>query len=306
MSVGRRYRVCHTDAWGPRTPSLTESRRPSLAPARPARRSGTGIVGDVPDQPPQNPPPVQWLRVRYGKRGRARFSSHRDFGRAFERAVLRSRLPVAYSSGFNPHPRISYANASPTGAATQAEYLEIGLTDHLDPGDVRDALDTALPDGFDILDVVVAGPDALADRLEAAQWEIRLSGLAYPDVEAAAAAFMACDSVEVDRRTKRGVRRLDVRAATVTLDVRRGGPGDVDARISDPCAILEVVVRQGTPSVRPDDILVGLREVAGLEAPMPPLAMRLAQGPWDPLAGRVVDPLTADRDAGPHRAATAE
>ena len=69
---------------------------------------------------------MQRLRIRYAKRGRLRFTSHRDFSRAFERAIFRARIPMAYSSGFNPHPRISYAGASPTGSASEAEYLEIG------------------------------------------------------------------------------------------------------------------------------------------------------------------------------------
>src|SRR5215204_3004913 len=100
--------------------------------------------------PPQQPPPVQRLRVRYAKRGRLRFTSHRDFSRAFERAVFRARIPMAYSSGFNPHPRISYAGASPTGAASEAEYLEIGLSEQVDPEDVRRQLDASLPEGLDL------------------------------------------------------------------------------------------------------------------------------------------------------------
>ena len=54
-------------------------------------------------------------------------------------------VPMAYSSGFSPHPRISYANAAPTGAASEAEYLEIGLTVACDPEQVRGDLDAALP-----------------------------------------------------------------------------------------------------------------------------------------------------------------
>ena len=56
--------------------------------------------------------------MRYAKRGRARFASHRDIGRALERALRRAGVPMAFTSGFLPHPRISYAGASPTGAAT--------------------------------------------------------------------------------------------------------------------------------------------------------------------------------------------
>ena len=88
------------------------------------------------NQPEQQAPPVQRLRVRYAKRGRLRFTSHRDFSRAFERAVFRARIPMAYSSGFNPHPRISYAGAAPTGSASEAEYLEIALAQVVDPDPV--------------------------------------------------------------------------------------------------------------------------------------------------------------------------
>ena len=70
----------------------------------------------------------QRLRLRYAKRGRLRFSSHRDFQRAFERALRRAGVPMAYSQGFNPHPRVSYANSAPTGTASEAEYVEIAVT----------------------------------------------------------------------------------------------------------------------------------------------------------------------------------
>ena len=57
-----------------------------------------------------------------------RFASHRDIARAIERGVRRAGLPVAYSAGFSPHPKISYSGGAPTGAASEAEYLEISLT----------------------------------------------------------------------------------------------------------------------------------------------------------------------------------
>ena len=120
-------------------------------------------------QPEQQAPPVQRLRVRYAKRGRARFTSHRDFSRAFERALRRAGVPMAYSSGFSPHPRISYANASPTGAASEAEYLEIGLTRPVDPGELATMLDAALPDGLDVLpDIEAAEAQAALGRVAAA------------------------------------------------------------------------------------------------------------------------------------------
>ncbi|MBA2697340.1 MAG: DUF2344 domain-containing protein [Nocardioidaceae bacterium] len=247
----------------------------------------------MPEQPPQQPPPVQKLRVRYAKRGRLRFTSHRDFGRAFERAVRRAGLPMAYSSGFHPHPRISYANASPTGAATEAEYLEISVAEICDPADILQRLDASLPAGLDVLDVVEAGPGSLADRLEASRWQIALSGVETTTAKDAVARFVAQPAIEVERMTKRGLRAFDCRAAVVTMVARAGEVGGRE------CAILDVVIRHGTPAVRPDDILAGLQEIAGLVAPVPPLQTRIAQGPLDAETAGVGDPLGPDRDAQP-------
>ncbi len=205
--------------------------------------------------------------------------------------MSRARLPIAYSSGFNPHPRISYANASPTGAASEAEYLEIGVTRACDPDLVRRDLDEALPDGLDILDVVIAGSGGLADRLEAGQWTIALPQTPVDAADRAVRAFLATASVEVERMTKKGVRTFDCRAAVVSLSARSGRPDEQE------CAILDVVVRHGTPAVRPDDILAGLREIDGLVAPVPPLQTRIAQGPLDEETGLVGDPFGHDRDA---------
>src|SRR5689334_11770019 len=122
------------------------------------------------EQPEQQAPPVQRLRIRYAKRGRLRFTSHRDFSRAFERAVFRAQIPMAYSSGFNPHPRISYAGAAPTGSASEAEYVEIALREIVDPEGVRTLLEEALPDGLDVLTIVESKGGSLSDRLEASRW----------------------------------------------------------------------------------------------------------------------------------------
>src|SRR6476661_4809197 len=107
----------------------------------------------TPSGPPP-PPVVARLRIRYAKRGRLRFVSHRDFARAFERSLRRAGIPMAYSAGFHPHPKISYVGAAPTGVASEAEYLEIALAEYRDPAELAAALDAALPPGLDILQAV--------------------------------------------------------------------------------------------------------------------------------------------------------
>lgn len=243
-------------------------------------------------QPPeQQAPPVQRLRLRYTKRGRLRFTSHRDFSRAFERAVFRARVPMAYSSGFNPHPRISYAGAAPTGSASEAEYLEIALAQVVDPAAIHALLDEALPDGLDVVEVVDAAELAggsLADLLTASRWRIDVTA-SPDDARAAVTAFLAEESVVVERMTKKGVREFDCRAAVVSLAVPEpdtAPEGDVGAGTR-----LDLVLRHGVPSVRPDDVLTGLTRTTGLEVGPAPLLTRLEQGPLVEADGTVGDPF---------------
>jgi radical SAM-linked protein len=222
-----------------------------------------------------------------------RFSSHRDFQRAFERALRRAGVPMAYSAGFSPHPKISYAGAASTGAASEAEYVEIGVLEVLDPDRVRLALDAALPPGLDVLEVVVAGPGQLAERLQASAWEIRLEGVDQAVAAAAVRTFLAAETVEVERMMKSGLRRFDARAAVLSLTVQERG----DRSSGGPCAILHLVVRHEIPSVRPDDVLTALRLEADLVPPSPPVVTRRAQGPLDEETVSVSDPLAPDRTA---------
>ena len=240
-----------------------------------------------PEGPPP-PPTVQKLRIRYAKRGRLRFASHRDLARALERALRRAQVPMAFSAGFTPHPKISYVGAAPTGAASEAEYLEIGLAERRDPEQVRAALDASLPDEIAVLECVEAaeGSGSLADRMEATTWRIELPGVEPAALERALAAFLARDSVEVPRRTKNGLRDIDARAAVTSAST--GAEAG--------CAILKAVVRQVTPAVRPDDVLAALAAVADLRPPLPPRAVREAQGRLDD-DGTVADPLGPDRAA---------
>ena len=185
---------------------------------------------------------------------------------------------MAYSSGFSPHPRISYANASPTGSASEAEYVEIGLAERRDPEQIRVALDDALPVGLDIVAVQVAPGDTLADLLAVSQWRIDVVGVDADIAVRAIETFLAQDSVEVSRMTKSGLRTFDARGAVLQLSYQ---PGRLIATIA-----------HQVPLVRPDDLLSALTEVEPDWRPThPPLLTRLSQGRIDPSTGKLVPPL---------------
>lgn len=227
---------------------------------------------------------------------------------------------MAYSAGFTPHPKVSYANAAATGTGSEAEYLEIALTEARDPDKLRELLDESLPTGLDIVDAVEARTSGLADRLTASVWELRLEGVAPEDARRAVDIFNAAETVEVQRLAKNGMRTFDARGAVAGLEAFEAGAGTsvethspqpaasvgstgaagaapLTGPTDQPCAILRLVVRHVTPAVRPDDVLSGLRAVADLAPPVPAGVTRLAQGLFDEETGTVTDPLAPDREA---------
>lgn len=241
-------------------------------------------------------PVVQRVRLQYAKRGPLKFSSHRDFQRAFERAVRRIGVPMAYSAGFNPHPKISYANAAPTGTASEAEYVEIGLASEVDTEKLLAALQQAMPRGLDMIDAVTARTSDFAERLEASVWRIALPSVSTETIEEAVAAFMERSDVQVSRMTKNGLRTFDTRQAVLEIAVE----GSETTESGLICAILRLVVRHLTPAVRPDDVLSGLSQVADLVFEVAPRITRIAQGPLTESGNAVSDPLGPDRHTVDH------
>ncbi|HWG13935.1 MAG TPA: TIGR03936 family radical SAM-associated protein [Streptosporangiaceae bacterium] len=240
---------------------------------------------------PAPAPAVQQLLVRYAKRGRMRFASHRDVGRAFERAVRQAGLPMAHSAGFSPHPKISYASGTPTGVSSEAEYLTLSLTAATDPAGMRSVLDSALPDGIDVIEVVEDSGGSLNGRLMVSEWLVELPGVAPDAATAAARAFLDASEVPVERLTNKGIRRFDARAAVLTLDVSpRAG-----AELDHACAIIRMVVRHTEPAVRPEDVLNGLLPGGTAALASAPAVTRVAQGVLGPQAGgrEVVAPVPA-------------
>ena len=102
------------------------------------------------------------VRLRFTKRGKIRFTSHRDTARVWERTVRRAQLPIAYSQGFSPHAKLSFGLALSTGFESDAEYLDIELdparADQVDIGALPSMLSVLLPDGMTATAVAVLPP----------------------------------------------------------------------------------------------------------------------------------------------------
>lgn len=227
-------------------------------------------------QPVQLPPPVQRIRLQYTKLDAARYASHRDLSRALERALRRAQVPMAFSSGFSRHPRISYAGAAPTGTGSTAEYVELGLASIVDPGLLMEALNEVTPPGVRVVRAVEASSVKLPQLLQASVWTIELPGLSADQI-ARVVEVARAPGLSTVRPGKKGDREVDVSAALVQVEGREQG--------------IEVVLRHTEPLVRPEDLCHALAErLPEVMGQVPaPRATRSAQGPL--VDGKVADPL---------------
>jgi radical SAM-linked protein len=104
------------------------------------------------------------VRVRFTKRGKVRFISHRDVARTFERAFRVEQLPLAFTQGFVPRPKVSFGLALSVGHESDAEYLDLQLAEEVPLESLARGVSDALPEGMD-----VTGVAALSDRAPALQ-----------------------------------------------------------------------------------------------------------------------------------------
>jgi radical SAM-linked protein len=98
---------------------------------------------------------MQQIEVKYTKGEAVRFLSHRDLMRAFQRAVRRADLPMAYSQGFNPHMKISWGQALKVGATSAGETAKLHIDGWIKPRELQERLNRELPPGIEIIEAFV-------------------------------------------------------------------------------------------------------------------------------------------------------
>ena len=175
------------------------------------------------------------LRVRFTKTGKIRWISHRDLARIWERAIRRARLPVAYSVGFSPRPKLHFGLALSTGHESLAEFLEIDLDAEVGPLPATDAaglaaiadhLSSALPVGIETtaVSVVEGTQDSLQQAVTSCSWSVEIRGVQPSEVAEAIEAAMAAEALSITRQRKGKDVTDDVRPYLLELTVV--GPTD--------------------------------------------------------------------------------
>ena len=168
------------------------------------------------------------VRVRFAKLGKIRWTSHRDLARMWERAFRRVELPLAYTEGFSPRPKVSFGLALPTGYESVAEYLDIELDPSraagLDVSALPAQLSAALPAGVDVTAAALidAKAPSLQHEVTSCDWEADVA--ATPDVRLRESVdeVLAATSRVVTRERKGQRVEEDVRPAILSITVLDG------------------------------------------------------------------------------------
>jgi len=212
--------------------------------------------------PPRAAPGREQIRLRYRKLGKIRFTSHRDVARMWERALRRSRLPVAWSEGFSPHPLLSFGLALPTGCESRAEYLDVRLEPGAGPpalsSQLPSTLSDLLPDGIEVeaAGAVPDGAGSLQQDVTSCNWELEVLGVAAQELATRIEQLLDAPSVVIRRERKGRPVEDDLRPAVLAL-----APIESAARPpsrGDAALPLRAELATHPRGVRPGELLEGL------------------------------------------------
>jgi radical SAM-linked protein len=163
---------------------------------------------------------MQRLRLKFSRGREVKYISHLDLMRFWERALRRAELPLAYSEGFTPHPRISIAAPLPLGVTSEAELMDVFLTRRVSPNFFFRAISAQLPHGIDVTRVeeVLLGAPSLQSQIRYAEYRVEVETEMKPaEVEAALRSLLQTKHLPWQHSRDTEVRRYDLRALIDSL-----------------------------------------------------------------------------------------
>ena len=204
------------------------------------------------------------IRMQFRKTREGRFLSHLDLMHTWERVIRRSRLPLAFSQGFNPHPKINFASACAVGTTSDGEYMDMELTEDMPLTQVKAALDQAMPPAFEVtaLKVVQGKTPSLMSIITRARYQLWLEFVAevtLAQLDDAVEQFWNREEVIVYRYKKNSKDKKPVNIRPGVYQIELGADGNH--------AALQILVQSGNEgNVRPEEVAYGL-----MSAGMPPV-----------------------------------
>ena len=149
------------------------------------------------------------VRAVFEKTGRAKYISHLDLNRCMLRIFRRSKLPVWYTEGFNPHPYFSFALALALGFESDCEILDFTLIEELPFDEVRDKMNAVMPEGMRISSVRPQGRKIT--EIAKAEYELILSSADHVKLGEAVDVLMSQPEILIEKKTNKGIKSVDLK-----------------------------------------------------------------------------------------------
>ncbi len=160
------------------------------------------------------------LRATFKKTGRAKYISHLDLNRCMLRIFRRSKLPVWYTEGFNPHPYYSFALALSLGFESECEIMDFNITDDNMPLSViKDRLNEVMPEGMGIVDI--APQKNKITVIAKAEYEFDLKTDDVDGIFEAVGKLLAADEILIEKKTKKGIKTVDLKPDTEIVSLEK-------------------------------------------------------------------------------------
>ncbi|MBQ3140031.1 MAG: DUF2344 domain-containing protein [Ruminococcus sp.] len=160
------------------------------------------------------------LRATFKKTGRAKYISHLDLNRCMLRIFRRSKLPVWYTEGFNPHPYYSFALALSLGFESECEIMDFNITDDNMPLSViKDRLNEVMPEGMGIVDI--APQKNKITVIAKAEYEFDLKTDDVDGIFEAVEKLLAADEILIEKKTKKGIKTVDLKPDTEIVSLEK-------------------------------------------------------------------------------------
>lgn len=149
------------------------------------------------------------VRATFEKCGRAKYISHLDLNRCMLRTFRRSRLPIWYTEGFNPHPYYSFALALSLGFESSCEILDFNLNEDISFDEIRDKLNAVMPEGMRI--IKVAEQKQKITAIAKAEYSFSLISGDTERLFDAVQELIASPEINIEKKTKKGIKTVDIK-----------------------------------------------------------------------------------------------
>lgn len=207
-------------------------------------------------------------RALFEKVGSARFISHLDLMRLFQRAFKRAGLPLTHTQGFNPRPSVSIALPLSLGAESHCELLDFDLESPVPPEGIRDRLNAALIDGIRVREVYDNGAKIKYLALLQSRLTLEYDGGIPAGAEAAIGQLFAREALVLEKKNRNGVTQQDIIPMIRNLEISRISEGELRLDVLHCCQNpslnpmqLGAAIEKYLPELAPDYIRVCREEI---------------------------------------------